>query len=347
MQSLHVREALNSWQQAVEAARRLHDLRLEGCPLARMPLGLVLLGQLEEAEMTARTACEVTRTIHDWGEGVSVALARGEFVATEQHAQETRAMASRSGYPWGGFRAILALACAYVLRGACREADTALDLLDEPGRILHHPGPVERVFVATFRLLVRAYAGDDPAMRNRQVPEVMLHVRTDSYSLAPLCALVELVDLMAAPSLAKSPAQALMLAAERGLLWSSGWMFRIPRVLGVAAMLQQQWDRAERYFHTAMAAAERSSARPELGRTYLDYARMLHARATMGDRSRALELLSRAGAMFADLGMAPFTHRVEQLTEVLHPPLAPDGASRPACSTTSDGVAPPARVRGV
>jgi tetratricopeptide (TPR) repeat protein len=327
MQTLHVREALDSWQQAVEAARRLNNLRLEGCPLARMPLGFVLLGRLEEAETTARAAYELTRTIHEWGEGVSVALshlasvavARGDFVATERHAQETRSMVSRSGYPWGGFRAMLALACAYALRGAWREAEAALDLLLEPGRVFDNPGPVERVFVATLRQLVLAYAEDGPATLEIQVSEVMQHVRTDSYSLAPLCALVELADLLEAPLLAAQPSQALMLAAERGVLWSSGWMFLIPRVLGVAAMLRRQWDHAEGYFHAAMAAAEHSGAQPEMGRTYLDYARMLSARSTPGDQSRAFELLTRAGAIFADLGMPPFTQRVQWLTEALAP----------------------------
>jgi hypothetical protein len=122
---------------------------------------------------------------------------------------------------------------------------------------------------------------------------------------------VELADLTTAPSLAESPAEALGLAAERGILFSSGWMFLIPRVLGVAATLQQRWDRAEGYFHVALAAAECSGAQPELGRTCLDYARMLTARGAPGDQPRSIELLTRAGPIFHTLGMRPFAQRVQ------------------------------------
>jgi DNA-binding winged helix-turn-helix (wHTH) protein/tetratricopeptide (TPR) repeat protein len=356
LQSLHVREALDSWQRAIDAARRLNNPWLEGCPLARMPLGLVLLGQLEAAETTASAAYALTRTTHEWGEGTSVALshlasvavARGDFAAATRYAQETRSLVARSGYPWGGFRALLALACADALRGAWREADATLAWLLEPGSVFQHPGPVERVFVATFRQLALAYAEDDQAALDVGVSEVMAHVRTDSYSLAPLCALVELAERLAAPLLAEPPAQALTLAAERGLLWSSGWMFLIPRVLGVAATLRRQWDRAEAYFHTAVAAGERNGARPELGRTYLDYARMLRARASPGDRPRALELLTHAGAILADLEMVPFIHRVQQLTEALRRPSASDRASQPGerGQRTASGATPHAALRG-
>jgi hypothetical protein len=97
-----------------------------------------------------------------------------------------------------------------------------------------------------------------------------------------------------------------------------------------------------------MAAGERSRAQPELGRTYLDYARMLSARGTPGDRPRAIALLTRAGATFADLGMPPFTQHVQQLTEALRRLSAPDGALQPGRrgKRTASGATPHALVRG-
>jgi uncharacterized protein HemY len=94
-------------------------------------------------------------------------------------------------------------------------------------------------------------------------------------------------------------------------------MFLIPRVLGVAAALQQRWDQAEGYFHAAIAAAERSGARPELGRTYLDYSRMLASRNVSGNQSRAIELLTHAKAIFDTLGVCPFAQRAQSLTQAL------------------------------
>jgi hypothetical protein len=238
-------------------------------------------------------------------------------------------MVSRSGYPWGGFRSLLALACAHALRGAWHDADAVLELLLDPGRVFHDPGPVVRVVVATFRQLVRAYAEGGHALLDVQVSEVMQHMRTDSYSLAPLCALVELADLMATPSLAEPPAEALRLAVERGLLLSSGWIFLLPRVLGVAATLGQRWDQAEGYFHAAIAAAQCSGTQPELGRTYMDYGRMLTARGGPGDQRCATELLTRARAVFDALEMRPFTQRVQPLIQPCDAPAEVEGALQP------------------
>ena len=92
----------------------------------------------------------------------------------------------------------------------------------------------------------------------------------------------------------------------------------IPHALGVAATLHQRWDRAEAHFQAAIDVATRVKARPELGRTYLDYARMLATRRGRGDRRRAIELLRQAGPIFHELGMAPFARRAAQLAEVLH-----------------------------
>jgi DNA-binding winged helix-turn-helix (wHTH) protein/tetratricopeptide (TPR) repeat protein len=325
MQSLYVREALATWQQAAAAARRINDLRLQGCPIARIPLSLVLLGRLAEAETVALEAYELNRTIHEWGEGVSVALshlacvavARGDFVAMERRVQETMAAVHRSGYPWGGFRALLALACAQAQCGAWCEAEATLAMLLEPDRVFRDPGPVVQVFTRALQQLVRAYAEGEKLMLTLQVTDVLRQVSTDSYSLAPLCALVELADFTTAPPLAEQPYQALAMAAERGVLFSSGWMFLIPRVLGVAATLFRQWDTAEAQFHVALDTATRTGARPELGRAYLDYARMLAARRMPGDRQRAIAYMARAGNIFHALNMTPFVQRVQQLRATL------------------------------
>ena len=139
----------------------------------------------------------------------------------------------------------------------------------------------------------------------------------DIVSLARFCALVEIGDLIAAPAITEHLYQALLWALERGVLFSHGWVFLIPRVLGVAATLNRWWDKAEAYFQTAIEAAASVGARPELGRTYLDYARMLAARGSMSDYRHAIELVTQAGSIFHELGMQPLAQRAAQLTEAL------------------------------
>jgi class 3 adenylate cyclase len=267
----------------------------------------------------------LTRKTQEWGVGYSVALsalasaavARGDFDAVEHYAHETMLMVSRSQYPWGGARSLFALACARALRGAWAEAEDALDLLVETGRVFQEPGPIMQAFARAFRQILRAYIGTVDEAVEPFAADLIKAVGTDNYSLAPLCALIEFGDLMAAPAIAEQPYQVLSLAAEEGVRFSSGWMFLIPRVLGVAASLHRRWDQAETHFQAAIESATSAGARPELGRTYLDYARMLATRAGKSDRHRAIELLKQAGPIFHALEMEPFAQRAAQLAKTL------------------------------
>ena len=332
---LQVQEALQNWQDALVYARRAGDLILESWPLHRIPLALTLLGRLNEAEDVALEACELTRKTQDWGNYsvglshlASVAVARGDFDGAEERAYETMLMVSRSRHPWGGFRSLLALACARALRGAWAEAEDALNILVEPGRVFEEPGPIIHAFARAFRQLLRGYSQGVCEAMEALAADLMKVAGSDTYALAPLCALVELCDLTAAPTLADPPYRALSQAAARGVLFSSGWMFLIPRVLGVAAALNRRWDTAEAHFKVALEGATSNGARPELGRAYLDFARMLAAR---GDRSdHAIALVEQAGQIFLKLGMEPFVQRAAQLAEMLQGRIPLVSPRRPA-----------------
>jgi class 3 adenylate cyclase/tetratricopeptide (TPR) repeat protein len=315
-----ITEALESYRSAFAYARRTDDLWLQGWPLQRMPLPLIVLGHLDEAEQVALEACALSRTTHDWGDHsvasshlTSIAVVKGHFEATERQAHETVLMVQRSGYFWGGVRALFALACARALRGAWAEAEDALDLLVHPGQAFHEAGPTFHIFAQTFRQLIRVYAGTVEPDIESCATDLLRVARSDTYSLAPLCALVELGDHIRAPQLVKPATHALSQAAARGVVFSSGWMFLIPRILGVAGMLNRQWDTAEDYLRQAIEVGTGVGARPELGRSYLDYARLLRSRRRKGDRQRAAELVEQASRIFVELGMEPFRQRAAQL----------------------------------
>ena len=287
-----------------------------------------MLGQLDEADAVAQGACELTRKTQDWSfhsvalsHQASVAAARGNFAAVEQHTHEAMLMVSRSHYPWGGSRSLFALAGARALRGAWAEAKDALDLQVEPGRVFHQAGPIIHAFTQVFHCLLQASSGRVEESIEQVVANLMGAVGSDSYSLAPLCALVELGNLLTAPSAATAAYQTLQMAAERGVLFTSGWVFLLPRVLGVATPLLGREDEAEVHFRAAVEAASRAGSRPELGRTCLDYARMLITRGSPSDRCEAIALLRQAAALFSELGMAPFFLRTTQLAKMLQAPL--------------------------
>jgi tetratricopeptide (TPR) repeat protein len=286
---LLIKEALESYTSAVESARRIGDLWLQGLPLQRAPLIFIMLGQMDAAKTMALEACELARTTQDWGNYslplahlTYIHVARGDWSIAQDYAQEALRMGARSNHPWGRARTLFALAYMYTSRGAWQEAERALDMLVEPGCVFQEAGPLIRTVAEVFRHLIGAYAGnvegrvDTLSMSLQQVTEM------DAYSLAPYCALVELSAILATPDVAEHAAQTLAYAAEGGVLFTPEWIFLLPRVLGIAAMLHHDWERAENAFQAAIAAATHAGARSELARTYVDYACMLLTRLKIG-----------------------------------------------------------------
>lgn len=328
LQGLYVKEALESWQKSFSDARRAGAIWVQNWPLTRMPLNILRLGRLDEAERVALEGCASTRKIHDWASYsmalaglVTVSVARGEFAASERYTHEVLLMVSRSRYPFGGLFSLQALAGARAMRGAWAEAEDALDILLTPGRVFKEAGPVLQANAKLYRQLVRAYA-EEPEVVDARIVSDLLSTRTiDPYMLAPICALVEIDDFMTSSSIDPRAYEILALAAERRVCFTSGgWNFLLPRILGIAATLNQWWDKAEMHFKTAIELASDTGARPELGRSYLDYARMLAFRKSMDNRHGAVELLGKAFPIFYDLGMEPFIRRAVKLAEVLHMP---------------------------
>ena len=87
-----------------------------------------------------------------------------------------------------------------------------------------------------------------------------------------------------------------------------GFRGSISRYLGLLASTTRSWSDAERHFDDAIAANTRMGARPWLAHTERDYARMLHARDSSGDRARGRALLDDARTIYRELGMDGHEH---------------------------------------
>ena len=338
-QNLYVKDAIESYQNALSYGRHADDLWLQGWALHRMCVVLSRLGRLDEADAVAQEAYELTRRTHNWADYslilaalTNVAVIRGDFAAAERRTHEAMVIVSRTRYPWGGVWALLGLASARALCGSSVEAEDALDLLVEPGRVFTDAGPTFKADTLVFHQLSQVYSEAVGGLKRHLTVnpmETTSEEPLDIASLPRLCALAEIGDFMDALTPAVPPYRVLSLAAERGVLFTHGWVFLIPRVLGVAATLNQWWDKAEAHFQTAIDVATGVGAKPELGRSYLDYARMLAGRGGRNDRRRAIALLRQAAPIFDELGMKPFVRRSAQLAEMLQVrislPLRPRG----------------------
>jgi DNA-binding SARP family transcriptional activator len=78
----------------------------------------------------------------------------------------------------------------------------------------------------------------------------------------------------------------------------------VARYLGLLSATEARWEEAERHFTNALDVNRRIGARPWLGHTQEDYARMLVARGDAGDTEKAGQLLAAARATYRELGMA-------------------------------------------
>ncbi|MGH7818505.1 MAG: AAA family ATPase [Candidatus Binatia bacterium] len=337
IQATKPKPALESWHASLRHARRVGDPWLEAAALARIPLTLSLLGRFREAEDVAREACAVAAESHDWAAQsvaraalVSVAVARGDFDDAEKHAQETMTMVRRSRYPWGGAIALPALACARFLRGRLDQAEDALAALVEPGSVFEEAGVPMQFMAWFYRQLCRAHSAPSEAMRTELSPIVSLgpwRRTSDVHSVSMLCALVEMGDRLERQQFAAVAEERLATAAAEGIIVTSGWgswPFSISRVRGLAAALARRWDDAENFFERALEETSACGARPELGRSCLDYARMLAVRGAVGDREKAGGLAERAAEIFYKTGMDAFVGPLGRVCESLGvPPLDP------------------------
>jgi hypothetical protein len=111
----------------------------------------------------------------------------------------------------------------------------------------------------------------------------------------------------------------------------------VSRYLGIAATTAGNWDAAARHFELARSACTRQRARPFLALLGIDEARLLFARNEPADPARAVNLLTEARAIAAELGMERIVERADRVRSALgdvapdrlekEQPSAPDAAS--------------------
>jgi tetratricopeptide (TPR) repeat protein len=300
-QALRLDEALSSYRTGLRHAHRANDPLIAGRCLQRILLLLFMTGRLDEAQKTGLEATQLNLLTQDAGESLlmlatlaSLATVRGDIQGVEQYSQEALALTRRGKYPWAPAMALAALACSRALRGNWGEAHAAIDLILEPGVVFEDPEPI-RPFTEPYRQLISLHEGKPPLIVDLQPPMIPDAESGLDFSLiSNICAHVEISDAAGAPDLCPGVAAALETAQSQGVVFAVGWPFLVPRIQGVAASIARHWEDAERYFVRAIKIAEEAEAGPELGRSCLDYARMLAKRGRPQDRPIAAQLIRRA-----------------------------------------------------
>lgn len=300
LQYLELHAAVDTYEEGIAAARATNHLTaLEQC-LTRLAMVSLLLGRTANAESTAAEAQRLNRMTQSGDESwtfstlTTLAVIRGDLDAAERNAAAGIALLERAKYPWSAAIIAVALAAARAQCGDQPGADAAIDKLLLPGFVLVDPAPLES-YVVQYRALAAALAG------NAAVPtpplaidgELDLVVGFDFAHVPTIGAAVELWGLGRGERPSDRCLAALDFAAARGMVFSVGWPFFLPRLLAVAALQDSRLDDAARHAQRALDTARRIRAVPEVARSAILLATALRRRAGDGDVARAERVIDR------------------------------------------------------
>lgn len=319
--NLELREAVGRLEAAVEHARAAADPWQIGLPLTRIALSKLWLGELDAAATTAREALEYAERMGDAAERsltlaalIGVAVVRGEFAEAERLADEAWMAARLSRYDWSVSIFLPTITSARVARGAFGPAEEGVERLVQPDAS-DTRGLYDELVQLTL-LYVRTHAGErgeaiqwlGSAARARWPLSVGAVQRSG--------VLAEMAELTGAEVDLERTEAALAGAAERGMVITDGLSFLVPRLRGLVARLRGENEVAEQHLRGAVDVAERIRARPELGRSLLELARVLVERGTEESADEAQQLATRARAIFRELRMAPFEEQARAVSEL-------------------------------
>ncbi len=314
-QVLEIEDSVRAHVDSVDYGRRAEDPWREATGAHRLPLSLVWLGRLDEAEERIRQAERLTLETQEWS-GASMAMSAQVVIATLRHrldeaedlSARIKLLADRSRYPWGGYNALPALATGYYLGGELSKAEQTLDKVLEPGFLFKEPGAAIQWAIWTYQQLVRLRLGVSDQMRSDTASvlgTVGVPQNIEIGAVPAYCALAELGERLDDDTNLEAIHEVLSFAWQRHVVFTSAWVFLVPRVLATVEMRRGNWDRAEALFQEAARIASSTGAKPELGRVYLDHARL---RLAMSDEvsESARDLLAAAYRIFRELGMPDF-----------------------------------------
>lgn len=314
---LRLTDARSRLEAALDHAHTANDPWLQALPLPRIALTELWLGDIEGATSHAQRGDERAQASGDIAErslglAVEVALcsSRGDFRGAERAADEAWLASRVSRYGYSASLFLPALANARILRGAYGVAESAVDkLVENDDAELYAEG------TWLHRQHVRAHAGQRDEVRQAVYarPERV----TGQWPVAlgtvgRFAALAEIADLIDVDLSLDRVDSALARAAERGMVLSDGPVLLLDRVRAIVARRLGRVDEAEQLLRAGMSRASELGLRPELGRVYLDLARLLSGPGR-AETSEASVLAELARALFDELDMPAFEQQAAEL----------------------------------
>jgi eukaryotic-like serine/threonine-protein kinase len=318
---LHLTDAQAHLEAALDHTRAANDPWLEALPLPRIALTQLWLGDVDGAARNARQADERAQASGDISERslglaveVAIRVGRGDFRGAERAADEAWLASRVSRYGYSASLFLPVLATGRMLRGAYGLAESAVDkLVENDDAELYAEG------TWLLRQLVRAHAGQHDEVRQALLarPErVEGRWPVTLGTVGRFATLAEIADLVDIDLSLERVDRALARAAEREMVLTDGPVLLLDRVRAIVARRLGRVDEAERLLRSAISRATELRLRPELGRAYLDLARLLDGRDGTAAKE-VTELATLARALFDELDMPAFEqHAVDLLARL-------------------------------
>jgi predicted ATPase/class 3 adenylate cyclase/DNA-binding CsgD family transcriptional regulator len=244
-----------------------------------------------------------------------LAFLQGDLASAEKRA--TGALALPDLDPWTPLTLVPLLAQIKCYEGdfdgAGRWAERMLNADERAGR------PARPVQGWGYKALIAGLAGDREACRRMSEETIsgLLPRRPDLRALAIDVPAAEIAVLLRDKPLAERQLQPLHELREAGVAITPAWPVLLPRLLGGLSGVLERWQEAEQSLNEAIELAEKIDARPELGRSYLDLARMRIERHHRGDLVEAGVLLAKAAEVFKQANVTYFLDQALSVSATL------------------------------
>ncbi|MHC5066833.1 MAG: ATP-binding protein, partial [Planctomycetota bacterium] len=248
---LRIREALDIWHHGIERARLAGDSLIMASCLQRVQMASFCAGDFAAIESLEKPAREISQSTQLLGQPAltsslraAIALQRGDFRSSERHVQETTALLAQKRYPWLVMVIAPAMANIRALAGDLAGAQKALDLMSDPA--ISFRESIQRDGLAkTCRALCNCYVGEPAGLspkEDERLRSTLGMAKHDDRSLFTACFAAELAEPTQDAQLAALALPCLRTAESLGWILTQTWPLFIPRLLGVAATLVNDFE---------------------------------------------------------------------------------------------------------
>lgn len=260
-------------------------------------MALFAAGRLDESSALAGEVAEMNRVLHspsesalDRGITAAAAVIAGDPARAEAELALAFHQLSRARYPWASTMMAPIQACARALDGNLSGALAVLDDLVASPDNAAFKAELETL-ADRHRALVNYFVGDPVRFSNRRRQELIDELRSgpnDELGLYQACIALELASAEQDAELARSALPLVREALEGGWVFTTGWPFFLPRLVGNASLLLGDVDAAIERLGAALTTTPIDDLPLERGRVRFDLARALALSAREGDRADAI-----------------------------------------------------------